>query len=88
MDLHEVMETEKVTVSVPVEAVGEAAGVKNGGGVLEHVMFKIRVRGLPKDVPEVITVDVSSLVGFAAIVVTLLVVNLSRIFGGGLHSYA
>ena len=39
----------------------EAAGVKNGGGVLEHVMFKIRVRGLPKDVPEVITVDVSSL---------------------------
>jgi large subunit ribosomal protein L25 len=61
VDLHEVMETEKVTVSVPVEAVGEAAGVKNSGGVLEHVMFKIRVRGLPKDLPEVISVDVSSL---------------------------
>lgn len=61
VDLHEVLETEKVTVSVPVEAVGEAAGVKNSGGVLEHVMFKIRVRGLPKDIPEVITVDVSAL---------------------------
>jgi large subunit ribosomal protein L25 len=46
---------------VPVETVGEAAGVKNGGGVLEHVLFKIKVRALPKDLPEVIEVDVSSL---------------------------
>lgn len=61
VDLHEVLETEKVTVSVPVDAEGEAAGVKTGGGVLEHVMFKIRVRGLPKDLPEVIKVDVSAL---------------------------
>jgi large subunit ribosomal protein L25 len=29
--------------------------------VLEHVLFKIKVRGLPKDLPEVITVDVSHL---------------------------
>ena len=27
---------------VPVETVGEAAGVKTGGGVLEHVLFKIQ----------------------------------------------
>jgi large subunit ribosomal protein L25 len=61
IDLHEVLENEKVTVMVPVETVGEAAGVKNGGGVLEHVLFKIKVRALPKDLPEVIEVDVSSL---------------------------
>jgi large subunit ribosomal protein L25 len=60
IDFHEVTETEKVTVMVPVEAVGEAAGVKEGG-VLEHVMFKLRVRCLPKDLPEVILVDVSHL---------------------------
>jgi large subunit ribosomal protein L25 len=61
IDLHEVSETEKVTVMVPVESVGEAAGVKTGGGVLEHVLFKIKVRALPKDLPEVIEVDVSHL---------------------------
>ncbi|HUR47354.1 MAG TPA: 50S ribosomal protein L25 [Candidatus Saccharimonadales bacterium] len=61
IDLHEVRETEKVTVMVPVETKGEAAGVKNGGGVLEHVLFKIKVRALPKDLPEVIEVDVTSL---------------------------
>jgi large subunit ribosomal protein L25 len=61
VDLHEVSETEKVTIMVPVESVGEAAGVKTGGGVLEHVLFKIKVRALPKDLPEVIEVDVTNL---------------------------
>jgi large subunit ribosomal protein L25 len=61
VDLHEVSEDEKVTVFVPVESVGEAAGVKTGGGVLEHVLFKIKVRALPKHLPEVITLDVSHL---------------------------
>jgi len=61
VDLHEVSETEKVTVMVPVETTGEALGVKTGGGVLEHVLFKIKVRCLPKDLPEVIEVDVSHL---------------------------
>jgi large subunit ribosomal protein L25 len=46
---------------VPVETVGEAAGVKNSSGVLEHIMFKLKVRCLPKDLPEQITVDVTSL---------------------------
>ncbi|MCX6923294.1 MAG: 50S ribosomal protein L25, partial [Verrucomicrobia bacterium] len=61
VDFHEVAENEKVTVQVPVETVGEAEGVKTEGGVLEHVLFKIKVRALPKDLPEVITVDVSHL---------------------------
>jgi large subunit ribosomal protein L25 len=61
VDFHEVAEDEKVTIMVPVETTGEAVGVKTGGGVLEHVLFKIRVRALPKDLPEVITVDVSHL---------------------------
>ena len=61
VDLHEVAEDEKVTVSVPVETTGEAAGVKNGGGTLEHVMFKLKVRCLPKDLPEQIFIDVTAL---------------------------
>jgi len=61
VDFHEVAPDEKVTITVPVESVGEATGVKNGGGILEHVMFKLRVRALPKDLPEALHVDVSSL---------------------------
>ncbi len=61
VDLHEVAENEKVTVNVPVETIGEAAGVKTGGGTLEHVMFKLKVRSLPKDLPEQIVVDVAAL---------------------------
>jgi large subunit ribosomal protein L25 len=61
IDFHEVAENEKVMVSVPVETTGEAAGVKNGGGTLEHVLFKLKVRALPKDLPEQIVVDVTAL---------------------------
>ncbi len=61
VDFHEVAETEKVTIFVPVETVGEPAGVKNGGGTLEHILHKLKVRCLPKDLPEQITLDVSAL---------------------------
>lgn len=61
VDFHEVSENELVTVQVPVETTGEAAGVKNGGGVLEHILFKLKVRCLPKDLPDQILVDVSHL---------------------------
>ena len=61
IDLHEVAEDEKVTLTVPVDSVGEALGVKTGGGTLEHVLFKLKVRALPKDLPESLVVDVSHL---------------------------
>jgi len=61
VDFHEVAEDEKVSIMVPVDATGEASGVKNSGGVLEHVLFKVKVRALPKDLPEQLSVDVSSL---------------------------
>jgi len=61
VDFHEVAEDEKVTVYVPVETTGEAVGVKVGGGTLEHVLFKLKVRSLPKNLPEQIVLDVSAL---------------------------
>jgi large subunit ribosomal protein L25 len=61
VDFHEVSPTEKVTIMVPVETTGEAAGVKNSGGVLEHVLFKLKVRALPKDLPEQVVIDVTAL---------------------------
>ena len=61
VDFQEVAENEKVTAMVPVETTGDAEGVKVGGGVLEHVLFKVKVRATPKDLPDVITVDVSKM---------------------------
>ena len=61
IDFQEVAENEKVTAMVPVETVGEAVGVKTGGGVLEHVLFKVKVKATPQLLPEVINVDVSDL---------------------------
>lgn len=60
LDLHEVKPDEKVTIRVPVETTGECIGVK-AGGTLEHVLLRVRVRALPKDLPEQILVDVTSL---------------------------
>jgi large subunit ribosomal protein L25 len=61
VDFHEVSPTETVTLMVPLESFGEAVGVKTGGGVLEHVLHKIKVRALPGDLPEQIVVDVTAL---------------------------
>lgn len=61
VDFQEVAENEKVTALVPVETIGEAEGVKTSGGVLEHVLFKLKVRATPKDLPEAIRIDVTKL---------------------------
>lgn len=60
VDFHEVSPDEKVTITVPVETVGTPVGVKDGG-VLEHVLFKLKVRALPADLPHVLEVDVAHL---------------------------
>lgn len=61
VDFHEVREDEKAVIAVPVETTGEAIGVKAGGGVLERVLFRLKVRALPKDLPRQIVIDVTAL---------------------------
>lgn len=60
VDFHKVSADEKVTVVVPIETIGESVGVKTSGGTLEHVLFRTKVRALPKDLPAVISVDVTA----------------------------
>lgn len=60
VDFLAVSRTEKITVSVPVQVVGESVGVK-AGGVLEHHLWEVQVECLPGDVPEAIQADVSAL---------------------------
>ena len=61
VDFSEVSLTQKVRVTVPLYLVGEAVGVKIGGGVLEQVLRKVEVECLPTDIAEKFEVDVSKL---------------------------
>lgn len=61
VNLQEVAMDKKLHVEVPVELIGEAEGVKNQGGVLDHLLHEIEILCLPADIPESINVDVSSL---------------------------
>lgn len=61
VDFHGVSANEAIESAVPVEAVGEATGVKNNGGLLEQLARSITITCLPQDLPEVIKVDVSAL---------------------------
>jgi large subunit ribosomal protein L25 len=48
-------------VAVPVHISGEAVGVKAHGGILEHLVREIKVRCLPGDIPQAISIDVTNL---------------------------
>jgi large subunit ribosomal protein L25 len=62
IDLLEVRldETIQSTVSIELTGVEESPGVKEGG-VLEHVTRELNIEALPTDIPENVTVDVSSM---------------------------
>jgi large subunit ribosomal protein L25 len=61
VDLHEVKPDETFEIRVPVRVVGESFGVKNQSGVLEIASHMLRVRVLPRDLPEAIEIDVTAL---------------------------
>ncbi len=61
VDFSEVSLTEKVRVTIPLYLVGEAKGVKLGGGVLQQVLRTIDIGCLPTDIPEKFDVDVTAL---------------------------
>ncbi len=50
-----------ITVTVPVMLVGEPAGVKQQGGLLDFVQRDVQVECLPREIPEHIEIDVSEL---------------------------
>jgi large subunit ribosomal protein L25 len=61
IDFQAVSLKEKIEVSVLLHITGIAPGVKLGGGVMEHILREVRVRCLPTDIPQAVTVDVSAL---------------------------
>src|SRR5438067_13778114 len=61
VDFHAISMDEKIQADVPLEPMGIANGVKNMGGLLEQNLRSLAIECLPRDLPDVITVDVSAL---------------------------
>lgn len=60
VDFQHLIMTEKVHMQVPIILTGTPEGIKSGG-VLEHLLRKINIKCLPKDIPPHIEVEVSEL---------------------------
>ena len=61
VDFHAVSMDEMIEADVPLEPVGTANGVKNFGGLLEQNLRSLSIECLPRDLPDLIKVDVSAL---------------------------
>src|SRR5690242_3005909 len=62
IDLKRIAMDQKLRVNVPIELVGDPEGVKTQGGLLEQIVREVEVECLPADIPNVIELNVASLV--------------------------
>ncbi len=62
IDLKRIALHERLRVKVPIVLKGEAAGVKQQGGILEQVTREVELECLPADIPSNIELDVTELV--------------------------
>ena len=62
IDLKRIAMDQKLKVNIPIELVGEPAGVKQQGGILEQIAREVEVECLPGDIPNQIELSVSELV--------------------------
>jgi len=53
-----------IEVNVPIEFIGEAPAVRELGGILVKVVHDLAISTLPKNLPQHIEVDISSLIDF------------------------
>ena len=61
IDLMRVRRSEKMTISVPLVLIGEAIGVKTGGGILTQSLNQIEINCFPTDVPEQLELNIEEL---------------------------
>jgi len=62
LDLQRIAMDRRLKVQVPISLKGEAAGVKQQGGILDQVLREVEVECLPGDIPSHIDADISNLV--------------------------
>jgi large subunit ribosomal protein L25 len=61
LDLYEIRGDEEITLEVPIRLIGIPDGVRNFGGVLDHVLRELEIEVLPGDIPEHVDLDVTAL---------------------------
>ena len=61
VDFHRVSLTKRITVTVPLAFKGDAIGVKQGNGILEHIRWDVEVECLPTEIPAEIAVNVTGM---------------------------
>ncbi len=61
VDLYEVHAGEQIQLSVPIHLVGSPEGVRNDGGVLDHSLRELDVKVLPRNIPQLVDLDVTAL---------------------------
>ncbi|MBR72837.1 MAG: 50S ribosomal protein L25 [Rhodospirillaceae bacterium] len=61
VDFLEVSTTEEIISNISVGLIGESPAIKSYGGRVNQTMRTIRVSALPKDLPERLEIDLSSL---------------------------
>ncbi len=61
IDLKRIAMDKTMRVSVPVQLIGVPTGVKNQGGILDHILREVEIECFPNDIPSHIDVDVSGL---------------------------
>ena len=61
IDLKRIAMDKALKVNVPIFLVGEAAGVKQEGGIMEQMLREVEIECLPADIPSHIDADVSEL---------------------------
>lgn len=61
VDFQAVNLTEKIHVPVSIHLEGEAIGVRQDSGVLEHFMREVDLECLPTDIPDSLSIDISEL---------------------------
>jgi large subunit ribosomal protein L25 len=61
IDLKEVSPNEPMRAVVPIRIIGESIGVKLESGIIELTRHELHVKCLPKDLPDIIFIDVTEL---------------------------
>ncbi len=61
LDFHHIPLDKPITLTIPVRAVGIPIGVKNFGGIVEHIRREVDISCLPTDIPGEVEVDISEL---------------------------